>query len=124
MLLKNILLVGFGGALGSIARYLTQKYISQLYPISFPLGTFIVNLTGCFLIGLLYGIANKHEYFTETFRLLLMVGFCGGFTTFSAFTFESMQLLDQQKFLIFTLYIGLSVVLGLIATFIGVWLTQ
>jgi CrcB protein len=124
MLFKNILLVGLGGAVGSIARYLGQKYISQLFSYSFPIGTFIVNILGCFLIGIFYGLANKYEYFTPAYRLLLMTGFCGGFTTFSAFTVEGMQLLDQQRFLIFTLYFVFSVLLGLLATFTGVWLSQ
>jgi len=124
MLFNNILWVGCGGALGSITRYLVQKYISHLYPHPFPLGTLIVNIFGCFLIGLLYGAANKYDYFTPPFRLFLMTGFCGGFTTFSAFTLESMQLLNEQKFLIFTLYFAVSILLGLIATFTGIWLTQ
>ena len=124
MLFKNILLVGFGGALGSICRYLGHKYLLQLYPHSFPIGTFIVNILGCFLIGLFFGLAGKHEYFTPDLRLLLMTGFCGGFTTFSAFTLEGMQLLNQQRFLLFILYIVLSVLLGLMATFTGVWLTR
>jgi fluoride exporter len=121
---KNILWVGLGGAAGSIARYLVHKYLSQLYPHLFPVGTFVVNILGCFLIGLFYGLARKHEYFTPDLRILLMAGLCGGFTTFSAFTLEGMQLLHQQKFLIFTLYFGLSVLIGLIATFTGTWLTQ
>jgi CrcB protein len=124
MLFKNILLVGLGGALGSIARYLGQKFLLQLYPNAFPIGTFIVNLLGCFLIGFFFGLAGKHEYFSPALRLLLMTGFCGGFTTFSAFTLEGMQLLDQQRFLIFTLYFAFSVLFGLIATFTGFWLTQ
>ena len=124
MLLKNLLLVGFGGALGSIARFLVHKYVSQHYPHIFPIGTFFVNIIGCFLIGLFFGFATKHEYFTPAFRLLLMVGFCGSFTTFSAFTLEGMQLLDQHRFLIFTLYFALSVLFGLIATFTGAWLSQ
>lgn len=124
MLFKNLLLVGLGGALGSIARYLGQRYLSQLYPQPFPIGTFIVNILGCFLIGLFFGLANKHAYFTPAFRLLLMAGFCGGFTTFSAFTLEGMQLLQQQRFLIFAFYFALSVLIGLMATFTGVWLSR
>lgn len=124
MLLKNILLIGLGGALGSVGRYLIQKYFSQFYPHPFPFGTFIVNLLGCFLIGVFYGIANKHEYFNPAFRLLLMTGFCGGFTTFSAFTLDGMQLINQQRFLTFTLYFAFSLFFGLMATFTGVWLTQ
>ena len=124
MILKNILLVGLGGAFGSISRYLGQKYLSQLYPHAFPIGTFVVNVLGCFLIGLFFGLASRYEYFTPALRLLVMAGFCGGFTTFSAFTLEGMQLLNEQRFLIFTLYFALSVLFGLIATFTGVWLTQ
>lgn len=124
MLFKNILLVGLGGALGSIARYIGQKYLSQWYPHPFPIGTFIVNILGCFLIGLFFGLADKHAYFTPASRLLLMTGFCGGFTTFSAFTLEGMQLLQQQRFLIFALYFTLSVFIGLMATFTGVWLSR
>ena len=120
----NILWVGIGGAIGSIVRYLGQKYLTQLYPFPFPVGTFTVNVLGCFLIGLFFGLADKHEYFTPTLRLLLMTGFCGGFTTFSAFTLEGMQLLTEQRFLIFTLYFVLSVLLGLMATFAGFRLTH
>lgn len=121
---KDILLVGVGGALGSIARYLGQKWLLEIAPNEFPLGTFTVNLSGCFLIGLFFGLAGKHEYFDQNYRLLLMTGFCGGFTTFSAFTLEGMQLLNQQRLLIFTLYFAASVIFGLIATFIGFRLTQ
>lgn len=124
MLFKNILLIGLGGALGSITRFITYKYLTQLYPHAFPIGTFIVNISGCFLIGLFFGLGSKYEYFTPAFRLFLMTGFCGGFTTFSAFTLEGIHLLNQQRFLIFTLYFALSVLFGLIATFTGFWLTQ
>ena len=122
--MTSILWVGLGGALGSIARYLGQKYITQVYPHPFPIGTFLVNVLGCFLIGLFFGLAEKHEYLTQPSRLFLMTGFCGGFTTFSAFTLEGMQLMSEQRFLIFTLYFVLSVLLGLIATFAGFRLTH
>lgn len=124
MIFKNILWVGIGGALGSICRYLTQRAFLKLFPHAFPLGTFVVNIAGCFLIGVLFGAANRMDQFTPGLRLLMMTGFCGGFTTFSAFTLEGMELLNQQKFLIFTLYLTGSVVFGLLATFIGAWLTQ
>ena len=123
MVFKDILWVGIGGAVGSICRYLTQKAFLKLFPHAFPWGTFAVNIAGCFLIGLLFGMANRLDHVSPAFRLLLMTGFCGGFTTFSAFTLEGMEMLNQQKFLIFTLYFTCSVVFGLIATFTGAWLT-
>lgn len=124
MTIKTILLVGFGGALGSIARYAGYRYFQQLLPYAFPFGTFMVNIIGCFLIGILFGIASRFGSFSTEFRLLMMTGFCGGFTTFSALTLEGMQLLNQGRFVIFFLYFALSVVLGLMATFAGALITQ
>lgn len=122
MIWKNILLVALGGSLGSTLRYIAQKFISTSFPGAFPLGTFLVNITGCLLIGILYSVSIKHQQISEEIRLLLMTGFCGGFTTFSAFTLEGMQLIQQEKFLIFFLYFALSVLTGLLATFAGAWI--
>ncbi len=124
MVLKHILLVGLGGAVGSIARFLIQKYLHQQFPDPFPYGTFAVNVAGCFLIGLMYGLAANYALFSNEFRLLLMAGFCGGFTTFSAYTVESMALVDQQRYLTFFLYLFGSIAAGLAATFAGAWLTK
>jgi fluoride exporter len=123
-MLKHILLVAIGGAVGSVARFLIQKYVHQMYPDPFPVGTFVVNLTGCLAIGLLYGITASHGILNTELRLLLMTGVLGGFTTFSAFSLESVGLLEQQRFMTFFLYIGGSVVLGLLATLAGAWLTR
>ena len=111
-MLSNLLLVGLGGATGSMLRYLCQRAWNS----QFPYGTLIVNLAGCFLIGLLWGSLKEGE--TQK-RLLLATGFCGGFTTFSAFTQESMQLLMENRWLVFSLYVGLSVTAGLLATYLG-----
>jgi fluoride exporter len=119
-MLKDILLVGAGGGIGSIARYLCSKWITGLYPAAFPAGTFIVNITGCFFIGLFFGLTIKSTGFTNDWRLLLMTGLCGGFTTFSAFTLEGIQLLKQDKAGLFFLYLSGSVVLGLLATYAGI----
>jgi len=123
-MLKHILLVAIGGAVGSVARFLIQKYLHEMYPDPFPLGTFVVNLAGCLAIGLMYGVTASHGILTTELRLLLMTGLCGGFTTFSAFTLESVGLLEQQRFMTFFLYFGGSVVLGLAATAAGAWLTR
>ena len=115
-MLKNILLVGMGGGIGSIARFLAQKYVYQLYPHPFPMGTFLVNISGCFLIGVIYALAEKNNLFDPGLRLFLITGICGGFTTFSSFALENIVLAKSGEFFQFFLYIALSVVLGLLAT--------
>ena len=124
MTIKSILLVAFGGSVGAVARYLVTKYFSDNSSSVFPWGTFVVNCTGCLLIGILYSLSVKQLYFTPELRLLLMTGLCGGFTTFSAFSLEGMSLLTQQRATIFFLYFAASVVIGLAATFLGYWITK
>ncbi|HMH33693.1 MAG TPA: fluoride efflux transporter CrcB [Puia sp.] len=119
MMLRNILIVGFGGGLGSIARYLCQKYVRELYFHPFPLGTFLVNISGCFLIGLFYGLMEKGNLLSPEWRLLLMTGFCGGYTTFSAFALENALLIKSGQIILFGLYAAGSVFLGIVATFLG-----
>lgn len=119
-MVKNILLVGIGGGIGSIARYLLQKWVYLIYPHPFPWGTFLVNILGCFLIGIIYGAAEKSNLLIYEWRLLLTAGFCGGFTTFSAFAFENMNLLRGGNVTYFLLYIGLSVIVGIAAVFGGI----
>ena len=118
-MIKNILLVGLGGGIGSIARYLCQKWAYAIYPHHFPWGTFVVNIVGCFLIGIFWGMSFKSFNLNEDWKLFLMVGLCGGFTTFSAFTLEGIGLIREQRILLFFSYIVLSVILGLVATYAG-----
>ncbi|MBI5856694.1 MAG: fluoride efflux transporter CrcB [Sphingobacteriales bacterium] len=118
-MIKNILLVGLGGGIGSMARYLTSRWIYNLYPHHFPWGTFAINVIGCFLIGLLWGISFRSFDSNEHWKMFLMVGLCGGFTTFSAFTLEGIGLLKEQRMALFFLYVAGSVVAGLLATYIG-----
>jgi len=119
-MIKNILLVGLGGGLGSILRYLCQKWFNETYPQPFPWGTFVVNLTGCFLIGVIYAVSEKSTALSPQTRLLLTTGFCGGFTTFSTFAFENMNMLRSGDTSYFLLYTIGSVVLGIIGVFAGV----
>ncbi|MBO9684241.1 MAG: fluoride efflux transporter CrcB [Flavisolibacter sp.] len=114
----NILLVGIGGGMGSILRYFLQRTLN----VSFPYGTLLVNIAGCLLIGLLWGIFTRH--IDEHRRLLLVTGFCGGFTTFSTFTYEGVQMLMENRWMVFLLYTFLSVVAGLAATYFGYKLTS
>ncbi|MDB5197559.1 MAG: putative fluoride ion transporter CrcB [Flaviaesturariibacter sp.] len=113
--MSQLLLVGFGGAAGSILRYLCQR---PLNTDGFPYGTLAVNIVGCLIIGILWAFFSRTNV-QETTRLLLMTGFCGGFTTFSAFTYEGVQMLTQGRLIPFVLYTSISVIVGLVATFAG-----
>jgi fluoride exporter len=123
-MIKTLLLVGTGGFLGSISRFLASRFIQNNLPVAFPFGTFLVNISGCFLIGLIYGFSEKSSLLTYGWRMFLAVGFCGGFTTFSTFANENLALLRDGEFFYFLLYTGLSVFLGIAATFLGVIITR
>lgn len=118
-MVKSILIIWLGGGIGSVLRYLVQVGINKLVTVTFPAGTFIVNITGCFIIGLLYAVANKYLAFTAEWRLFLITGLCGGYTTFSSFSYEGISLFKQGNFTYFFLYVILSVVVGLFATIAG-----
>ena len=90
----------------------------------FPWGTFIVNVAGCLLIGILWGITSRFQSLSPAFSLLLIVGFCGGFTTFSTFSREGLTLLQANNFLLFSLYAIGSVVLGILAVTLGYYTTK
>ena len=121
---KAILLVSIGGAAGSSMRYLTsvfmQKWVSQLY----PWGTFVANMLGCILIGILMGYFSKLQLNNNDYKLLLVTGFCGGYTTFSAFAFENFTLWQQGNNTTALTYIALSVIGGLLAVFSGFALSK
>lgn len=123
-MIKNILLVALGGSIGSVARYLFQRWVYAIYPHHFPWGTLAVNVTGCFLIGIFWGISFRSFDLNENWKLFLMVGLCGGFTTFSAFTLEGIGLIREQRLFLFLLYAIASVVAGLVATYLGMRLIR
>lgn len=122
--MKAILIIWVGGGLGSVFRYLVQLGMSKLVTVTFPAGTFLVNITGCFVIGLLYGLANKYAALTMEWRLFLITGLCGGYTTFSSFSYESISLFRQGNYTYFILYLLLSVAVGLFATFGGMTIVK
>ena len=119
-MIKNILLVGLGGGLGSMARYLCQRWLAANYMHPFPWGTFAVNIIGWFAIGIFWGMTFKSFDSNESWKLFLMTGLCGGFTTFSAFTLEGIGLLKEEKLALFFTYFAASVFLGLLATYAGI----
>ena len=118
-MVKEVLLVATGGAVGSAMRYLVGKVAGQLFTGSFPLGTFIANIVGCFVIGVLTGLVSSNVV-SPQMKLLLVTGFCGGFTTFSSFANESISLMSGGQIALAILYIALSVAIGLFATFVGI----
>jgi fluoride exporter len=123
-MIKTLLLVGTGGFLGSVSRFLASRLIQSNLPSAFPFGTFFVNITGCLLIGLIYGFSDRSSLLTPGWKMFLAAGFCGGFTTFSTFANENLALLRDGNFFHFALYTGLSVFLGIAATFFGVLITK
>ena len=120
MIINNFLLVGAGGAIGSMLRYATSLVTVSKY---FPLATFIVNITGSFFIGILLALSLRNNI-SDTGWKFLAIGVCGGFTTFSAFSLEGFQLLQQQRYFVFLLYFVVSIAGSLAATYAGYFLTQ
>lgn len=121
---RALILVGIGGLLGSVCRYLIASFFVKILPSPFPYGTFIVNIFGCFLIGLFYGLSKHYDWFNPALTLLLVTGYCGGFTTFSSFAYENINLLQTGNYLTFAIYSTASFVLGLLATFGGLTLIK
>ena len=121
--MKSFLLVFLGGGLGSGLRYLVTITINQ-YSKVLPFGTFTVNMLGCLLIGLILGYAQKENTLTSNQTLLLATGFCGGFTTFSAFANENLELIKNGELFNFCVYTIGSVLIGILAVFIGFYLTN
>jgi CrcB protein len=113
------MLVGLGGFIGSIARYFMSRLNLNYDVLSIPVGTLSVNILGSFIIGFLTGVSEKSMLISPEWRLFLMVGICGGFTTFSTFTSENMMLLHNGQFFSVILYTGLSVILGFTAVYLG-----
>ena len=116
---RNLILVGVGGFLGSVFRYLVTILLARQFTTSFPLGTLTVNIVGCFLIGVLFALSEKGNLLTPEWRIFLTTGFCGGFTTFSTFSYESIRLLQDGEILYLSLNVIVSVVIGFASTYLG-----
>lgn len=121
--MKQFLLIFIGGGIGSFLRYIVSKTLNSYYP-NFYLGTFLVNILGCFIIGLLIGLSVRNNYFSQNQLLFLATGFCGGFTTFSTFALENHILLKEHSFFYMLAYMGLSVLTGFLAVAAGLWICK
>lgn len=123
-MIKEIIYVGIGGGIGSIFRYLTSFYSQKILPGDYPWGTFVVNMIGCLLIGILLGLIEKERVIFPQMKQLLIVGFCGGFTTFSSFAAENIRLIQSGQVMPVMLYTAASVLLGLAAVGLGLYLVK
>jgi CrcB protein len=117
--MNNILIVGIGGFLGAVARYVIAIWIGQKWGRSFPMGTFVINVSGSFLIGLLMVLFTERYLVNPQWRLLLVVGFLGAYTTFSTFEYETGSLLKDGEWMMASLNVVGSVVAGFVALKIG-----
>ena len=123
-MLRAIILVGAGGGIGSIFRYLTSVFVGKYFHAVFPLATFIANILGCLIIGLLFGLFERHNLTNPDLKYLFVTGFCGGYTTFSTFAAENINLFQSENSLTAFAYIAASVIVGLLAVWIGLAITR
>ncbi len=117
---RSLLFIGIGSFIGGICRYLLQQFVQNNYPSSIPFGTLVVNITGCFAIGLVYELASKGNLLSLEMRLFLATGICGGYTTFSSFAYENVSMVLEGEFYYPLLYVLLSVVVGFGAVHAGI----
>ncbi|MFZ4414200.1 MAG: fluoride efflux transporter CrcB [Bacteroidales bacterium] len=123
-MIKMLFIVGSGGFFGSSARYLTQVMINKYFPSSFPYGTFSINVSGSLLIGIIFALSEKGNILSPEVRMFLATGFCGGFTTFSTFSYEILQQLRDGEIFLASIYIFSSIIFGLLAAYAGFYLIK
>jgi CrcB protein len=121
-MMKPVVLIFIGGGLGSVARYLLGKWVTALHQVNFPLGTLAVNVIACLVLGLIIGLADHRQYLSADMRLFWAIGFCGGFSTFSTFSAETLALFQQPAVMTGLVYVLASVLLCLGAVVTGIWL--
>jgi CrcB protein len=123
-MIKSFLIVGIGSFIGGALRFGISTWMKQVCHQGFPWGTLMVNLLGCFTIGILYGLFNRYSTLSSPWFLLLTTGLCGGFTTFSTFANESMQMLQQGNTGGFIDYVATSIIAGISLVALGYWIVK
>ena len=121
--MKSLLLVFLGGGIGSSLRYWIGLYLNS-YKSGIPYGTFAANIIGSLIIGIVLGLSLKNNYLSNNTILFLATGFCGGFTTFSAFAYENHLFLKSGDFMTFAFYTVASFIIGFAAVFFGMWVVK
>ncbi len=119
-MLRTILLVGTGGFIGSVLRYLVQIIVEKNLSDTFPYGTMFANITGSFIIGVVFALSEKGNLINSEWRIFLAVGICGGFTTFSLFAYNNLMMIKEQSYIPFLLNTGGSLALGILAVYLGI----
>jgi CrcB protein len=122
--MKELIYIFIGGGIGSIVRYILGRWVNAFHNSNFPFGTLTINIIACFVLGFIIGLADHKQLLSPASRLFWAVGFCGGFSTFSAFSSETLTLIQQGQNSTMLLYIILSVVVCLIATFGGLLIAE
>lgn len=122
-MIRTIVIVGTGGFIGSVMRYLLQVYIENKLLSTFPLATMIANISGSLLIGIVFGLAEK-SLMNSDWRIFLSVGICGGFTTFSAFAFNNFNMIKEHTWNQLFLNIGGTMIFGILAVYLGIILVR
>jgi fluoride exporter len=123
-MIRTIFLIGAGGAVGSICRYLTSVLVAKYNTSTFPFATFTANLLGCLVIGILLGLFERQHLVNTDLKFLLITGFCGGYTTFSTFSSENLALLHTGNYVTALTYMLASVLTGVLAVWAGVMITK
>lgn len=123
-MLRTLLIVGAGGFLGSVMRYLLQVFVENRLISNFPLGTLIANIAGSFIIGLVIALSEKGNLINTEWRLFLTVGICGGFTTFSAFAMNNYDMIKEHSWGHLLLNTGGNLILGIFAVYLGIILVK
>ena len=123
-MMKSLLMVGLGSFCGGALRYYLSTLMKSVSTSGFPWGTLLVNLVGCLLIGVVFGLFGKMGSQSSSWCLMLTAGFCGGFTTFSAFANESLQMLQSGNTLNLILYALSSIIVGIALVVLGYWLVK